>query len=560
LTIWRDTPFADTVERPCSYCVKTGHASSCEVEHHSHSRSNKKYNGLEALIRFDKKSIACAKPSIPRRKPPKKDQGCPEKDTSTDITMTSIPSSPSADSISSSARSTPPPPPQSLQRWTLCNGTGFETRDVPFIHYFLDRFPGDRWFSRLAAPIASYMMANSLNAPVLHHATICVSALLASNDPFSQPVPAPACIERYFEHKQKALQLARHHLETDDICASLAVAIVFLLISEKSNPTTRRVHMHGLKSVLQHLQVQLSDEGNKDLSPNLTPLYWLSWCMGVRFDVSLAIIGVDPILDPLPLTTDYESHNRTWITHICGPTMPADEIEFAVLLCTVRMFLHRAFHIAAMARKYRTSPGYAPRHEAKIQRLCHQLDQDLDTWMARRLTQQNLFEVYGPPNEESISFLNYPPVPVLRSQRQNLMTEYHFAKLYVSFLSVPEVGPGPPELGRFEHALEICRNLVAVKIDPRWNHFLAEYAKLFEMFLCCLAFGGTDYYPEESRGVIKLIEDVSKVDCRISVQDVFHRWVQHCPGLPPISLEKFPWIASADGFCADTFFDGQTDS
>ena len=403
------------------------------------------------------------------------------------------------------------------------------------------------------------MMANALDAPVLHHATMSISALLASRDILEPPAPVHVCTERHFEHKQKALQLARHHLETNDIGGSLAVAIAFLLITEKGNPATRRVHMHGLKSVLQHLQTQFSNEETNDLPPTLAPLYWLAWSMGIRFDIGQATIEGDPILDPLPLTEDYESRNRLWIARMCGSTMSPDSIEFAILTCTLRMFLHQTFHLAATARQYRTSPGYSPVHEAKIQRLCCKLEKDLDEWMARRLMQSSLFESDYYRNYEPVSFLHYPPITVPESYSQSLMMEYYMAKLYVSFISIPEVGPGPPESGRFQMALEICRNLVAVKIDPRWNH-LAEYTRLFQLFLCCLAFGGTDHYPEETRGAAELIGgiDLMVMNCwEMSVAELFDRWIKRCPGLPPISLDKFPWISAARyRVCKDMLFEG----
>lgn len=422
----------------------------------------------------------------------------------------------------------------------------------------MDRFPTDKWFSRLAEPVASYMMVSALDAPVLHHATMSVSALLASRDPVEQPAPGHICTERHLEHKQKALQLARHHLETDDIGGSLAVAIAFLLITEKGNPATRRVHMRGLKSVLEHLQTQLSSEETDHVPSALTPLYWLAWSIGIRFDIGQATIEGDPILDPLPLTEDYESRNRSWIEQMCGSTIHPDSIEFAILIWTLRMFLHRAFHLAATARKYRTSPEYSPVQEAKIQRLCCNLEKDLDDWTSRRLIRPSLFESPYSRHYEPVSFLHYPPIAVPQSHGQGIMMEYYMAKLYVSFISIPEVGPGPPESGRFQIALEICRYLAAVKIDPRWSH-LSEYTRLFQLFLCSLAFGGTDYYPEESRGAVELILMATTSECQgLSVEELFDRWIKHCPGLPPISLEKFPWISagSRSRLVGDTFFDG----
>ena len=392
------------------------------------------------------------------------------------------------------------------------------------------------------------MVANTMTSPVLHHATLALAALLASREPLEQPQPTHVCIERYLEHKQKALQLVRYHLETQDVDGSLAVAVAFLTVTETGSPAGR-VHLHGLKSVLQHLQAQMFQEENTTLPSNLAPLYWLSWSMGVRFDIGQATIEGDPILDPIPLTADYESQNRSCMTQMCGNALNSDEVEFVILLCTLRMFLHRAFHLACTARKYRTSPTYSPVHEAKVQRLCFQLDRDLEDWMSSRLTQYARF-FDGPQNNNAPSFLDYPPVqktnPHEIANPQYLLIEYHMAKLYISFISIPEIGPGPPESRRFEHALMICRGLVAFKgsLDRRLSH-LAEYTRLFQLSLCCLAFGGMDYFAVESEGAVALIKESSFQDWGLTVEEMFYKWAKHCPGLPEISPDMFPWLSDS---------------
>lgn len=377
-------------------------------------------------------------------------------------------------------------------------------------------------------------MSHALNSPVVQHATLAVSALLASRESIEQPAPENVCHEFYLEHKQKALQLARNHLEKDDIRGSLAVAIACLLITERGKGAAR-VHMRGLKSILQHLHSRLADTDDTELAPS----YWFSWCIGVRFDIGQATLDGDTIFETLPLTGMYEYRNRAWIEHICPAEIRSDRVEFIVLLTTLQLCLHRTFHLAAIAWKYRNSPGYSPADEAKIQRLCLDLERDLDEWMTRRLTQQFWFDTEVPPGTESVSFLHYPPVPTPDSHNLCLMREYHMAKLYLSFISVPEIGPGDPDSGRFHHALEICRGLVMSKPDRRWGPF-ADSTKIFQLFLCCLAFGGTEYYPDETRAAIEMIWANPHLEMGMSVEDLFSRWVNHCPGFPAISVQQFP--------------------
>lgn len=115
-------------------------------------------------------------------------------------------------------------------------------------------------------------------------------------------------------------------------------------------------------------------------------------------------------------------------------------------------------------------------------------------------------------------------------------------KLYISFISIPKAGPGPPEARRFEHALEICRSLVVFK--GFFGH-LAEYCRLFQLSLCCLAFGGVDYFAVESEGAVALIKESSLKDWGLTVEDMFYKWAHHCPGLPPISFDMFPWLSDS---------------
>src|SRR5271155_5152968 len=55
------------------------------------------------------------------------------------------------------------PPP--ILPWLLSNGTGFETTELQYIHYFMTQFPNDRWDARLWHPIATYLVMRSADEP-----------------------------------------------------------------------------------------------------------------------------------------------------------------------------------------------------------------------------------------------------------------------------------------------------------------------------------------------------------------------------------------------------------
>ena len=429
----------------------------------------------------------------------------------------------------------------------LSNGTGFDTNELPYVHYLLNRNPRDRWFAELSQSISVYTILTAMDHPVLRHATISMAAFLASQDPQERPEPESVCIYRSLEHKHMALQLLRRRVATLDIDENVAGAISFLLSSELGGPCTR-VHMQGLKSVLRYLYYQTPGDKNDINSvltqKNYSPMIWISWVKAIKADISQATIDGNPVLDPLPFTADIEFLHRSWISEICTSSLDNHGIgvEWGVANWTLRMLLHQAFHVAGMARTVRASPDYSPSDESGIQYLCSIIENNLDYWIARPFLQQAKIQEQLhshnistlPP--ETKSFLHYPPLIIHHNWFHNLMNDYRTVRLYNSIVANPQVGLAH-DSSRFEYAVEICRCVATGRIDTQWNHNL-EASRIFQLFLCCLVFGGDDGYSAESQGALDMIVEMVPASWGISVETILYRWIQHCPGIPLVSLRS----------------------
>jgi hypothetical protein len=267
----------------------------------------------------------------------------------------------------------------------------------------------------------------------------------------------------------------------------------------------------------------------------LAPLIWLSWGVGIRFDIGQATIEGDPIFDSLPLTQEFEILQRAWMSEIVCPwNLTGHEVELGVCVFTLRNLLHRAFHVACTAKRHRLSPEYNEEMEIEVQRLCAELNHDLEEWFSRSLIQQAKAKEQSQNDISSVSegrrFLHYPPLPIHNYGYRKLMSDYATAKLYTSFVASPVLGPGPPKSRRFEHAIELCRTMATARVGDKCGHLL-DGSRLFQLFLCRLVFGGDEYYPLETRQVMEMFEEALPKSWGLSVQEIWDLWIRNFPGL-----------------------------
>jgi Fungal specific transcription factor domain len=437
-----------------------------------------------------------------------------------------------------------------VRAWPLSNGTGFATRDLPYVHFFMNQMGNYLWFAGITSPVSRYIMAKALEQPVLHHAVLCTSAALLSERTLTGP-------GRYLEHKQHTLTLLRGHLDRLDINESVAAAVFFMLFVDIGEAGARS-HLRGLKSVLDYLKQQSEKKereghgtskevqlpkpefNNPDIT-GVSPLAWLIWAWGIRMDIGMATIDGAPMVAPLPAGPETEPFHRSWISCLSDPTIP-DSADWGLANFTLDNIMHRGCHVAKKARIIRSSPNYRPEHELKIHRLCQQIDDDLEKWKSRPILEQTKIKEEAkitPEFPPEYCFLHYPPLIIDNPMYSNLMADYRTAKLYMSLVKYPNPGPNPPGSGRYQHAVEICRVFASKPLFERDNVRGAEEAMC--LFLAGVVFGGDEYYPMESRWVQNKFKEYFPIYTGTTPERLLGIWLENCPCVPMVREKNFPW-------------------
>lgn len=447
-----------------------------------------------------------------------------------------------------------------VRSWPLSNGTGFETHDLPYVHFFTNQMGNYLWFAGITSPVTRYIMSKAMEEPVLRHAVLCTSAALLSERNITGP-------SRYYEHKAKTLALLRGHIDNMEINESVAAAVFFMLFVDVGEAPARS-HLRGLKSVLDHLkrQSQSKRKGGKDSedslkgktvafetvrnydfnNPDITgvsPLAWLIWAWGIRMDIGLATVDGAPMIAPLSSSPEQEAFHRSWISSLSDPSIP-DSTDWGLANFTLDNIMHRGCHVARKARIIRKSSNYTPEDESKIDRLCQQVDNDLERWrmqpiLQRAKVEEDYQQSIASPIPPENCFLHYPPLIVYNRTYSNLMTDYRAAKLYLSLVRHPNPGPNPVGSGRFQHAVEICRVLASKPLYERNDVRGAEEAMC--LFLAGVVFGGDDYYPMESKWVQRAFEEYFPIYTGTTSEYLLGIWLENCPCVPMVREKNFPW-------------------
>jgi hypothetical protein len=447
-----------------------------------------------------------------------------------------------------------------VRSWPLSNGSGFDTRDLPYVHFFMNQMGNYVWFAGITSPVTRYIMTKATEEPVLRHAVLCTAAALLAERNITG-------YSRYYEHKAKTLALLRGHIDNMEINESVAAAVFFMLFVDVGEAPARS-HLRGLKSVLDHLkrQGEAKSKGARDSedslntkrggleryrgqefnNPDITgvsPLAWLIWAWGIRMDIGLATVDGAPMIAPLPSGPEQETFHRSWISSLSDPSIP-DSTDWGLANFTLDNIMHRGCHVARKARIIRKSQNYTPNDELKVYRLCQQVDDDLENWRMQPLLQRAKLEedyqqsISGPVPPENC-FLHYPPLVVYNRIYSNLMTDYRAAKLYLSLVRHPNPGPTPAGSGRFQHAVEICRVLAAKPLHERNDVRGAEEAMC--LFLAGVVFGGDDYYPMESKWVQKAFQEYFPIYTGTTPEYLLGIWLENCPCVPMVREKNFPW-------------------
>lgn len=400
-------------------------------------------------------------------------------------------------------------------------------------------------------------MAKARDQPVLHHAVLCTAAALISERAGSKSEPS-----RYLEHKQKTLSLLRGHIDKMEIDEGVAAAVFFMLFVEIGREGARS-HLRGLKSVLDFLKRKNQTKGKEEQSSStqkavdklpktdlrnadvtgVPPLAWLIWAWGIRMDIGLATVDGSPMIAPLPLGPEHETFHRSWISALSDPSIP-NSTDWGLANFTLDNIMHRGCHVARKARTIRASKNYTIEDEERIHRMCQQIDQELEMWRAQPLIQQaqleeDLYQLTAGPVPRTHCFLHYAPLVIHNRMKSNLILDYRTAKVYLSLVQYPSLGPGPPGSGRFQHAVEICRVLASKPVNERDDVRGAEEAMC--LFLAGMTFGGDAYYPLETRWVQRQFEHYFPTFTAIDKDNLLGVWLDNCPCVPMVKEKGFPW-------------------
>ena len=543
--------------------------------------ANIKYEGLQSLIRFEWGSGKSEEP--PRKKSPRTNPApTPPDSQSETVSTTTVPRTPSIPPTPNPFDQTVDPADcefnpvepdvdndeaieqitaiarneafHLVHSWPLGNGTGFQTPDLPYVHFFMTQLPNVLWFAGITGPVTQHIMAKARDQPVLHHAVLCTAAALLAERSRAEP-------SRYLEHKQKTLALLREHIDNLEIDEGVAAAVFFMLFMDIGQQGARS-HLRGLKSVLDFLKRKtlMNDRGelsNSDKTiqslpksdfqnPDITgvsPLAWLIWAWGIRMDIALATVDGSPMIAPLPTGPEHQAFHRSWISALSDPSIP-NSADWGLANFTLDNIMHRGCHVARKARLIRASPNYTVEGEEMIHQLCREIDRELELWHAQPLIQQAQLEEdlyqftvdHVPPDR---CFLHYAPLLVRDRMKSNLLMDYRTAKIYSSLVQYPTLGPGPPGSGRFQHAVEICRVLAATPVHERDDVRGAEEAMC--LFLAGMTFGGDAYYPLETRWVQRRFEEYFPTFTAIGKDDLLGIWLENCPCVPMVKEKNFPW-------------------
>jgi len=238
-----------------------------------------------------------------------------------------------------------------------------------------------------------------------------------------------------------------------------------------------------------------------------------------------ALLGVPfyeggPIFPPVP--PSQAKYHRGWITAAADSSQDSSA-EWAMAKFALDDLAHRAAILARIANKDRKDHPEASAPAPEIMEDFAELLNDLQDWRAQPLIQEaervEKLAQMGQlvPATIPAAFLNHPPLPIYSQRFAHMMNHWRAIQIYMSLILWPAPGPNPPTSGRYQTAVDICRNFASLT-----NGISGE---TWCLTLAGICFGGDAYYPEESQWMLEKQEAVLegfRFPIVISVRQMMH--------------------------------------
>jgi len=398
----------------------------------------------------------------------------------------------------------------------MAEGQAVESMDLPYFDYFLRRMPQLMSFVDLFPTIAGDVFARSIDHPALRHSILSISTMLATADQ-----PLDILPQRHYFHKQKALQLLQKSLggSPRDLTENDAISIFLLLWLDVNAGSSLSAthHLRGLYQVLQ--QVQNNTRESTAGFGGVSALLMLIWRSAYRYRIPVlmlisrleALLGAPffeggPIFPPV--APSQAAFHRGWITAASSSSV-LRSADWAMAKFALDDLAHRAAILARLANKDRKDNPESETLAPPIMEEFAELLNDLQGWRELPIIQEgerdeNLVQMGSlPPATVPMPFLHHPPLPIYSERYVHMMNHWRAIQIYMSLILWPEVGPNPPTSGRYQTAVEICRNFASLTSGISGETWC--------LTLAGISFGGERYYPEESMWMLekqeKILED-----------------------------------------------------
>lgn len=206
-----------------------------------------------------------------------------------------------------------------------------------------------------------------------------------------------------------------------------------------------------------------------------------------------------------PVSPAQAKIHRNWIAAAADSSRDLST-EWAMAKFALDDLAHRGAILARVGNKDRKDHPEATTLSPEIMDEFADLLNDLEAWRSQPLVVQGerneqLAQLGELPAETvPMPFLNHPPLAIYSQQFAHMMNHWRAIQIYMSLILWPQAGPNPPQSGRYQTAVDICRNFASLTkgiAGETWCLTLAG-----------ISFGGDAYYPEESAWMIDKQEQV----------------------------------------------------